>query len=215
MPGAIPDTGLPVGTVLTYNAQIDQSLWAALKSGIGSPAGLFQFLSSVLPGDWGLEVSHTDYGEATTVIFGSATPITIVVRMIGPQTYALPDDVRSIIDGAIDNALGGNYRTSSNVSDWTIPKSAGGSGQSVNTGAPAADTGLASQVLKGAGVDPGAISDAIGKAVGDATKNLGVGTGIVFLVLGLAVVAAVLIAVAPTAPGRAFAAIPARRAARR
>ena len=209
MPGAVPDTGLPVGTVLVYNAQVDQSLWSTLKSGIGTPAGLFQSLTSSLPADWGLEVSKTDYGAATTIIFGSGTPITITVRMIGPQTYAQPDDVRSIIDGAIGNALGGNYLTSSNISNWTIPQSAGGTGSAVDTGAPAADTGLLSEALGGSGVS--AIGDAISNGIAGATKNLGVGSGIVFLILGLAVVAAVLIAVAPTAPARAIAAARRRR----
>jgi hypothetical protein len=204
MPGIVPDTGLPVGTVLVYNAQIDQSLWSTLKSGIGTPAGLFQSLTSSLPGDWGLEVSSTDYGAASTIIFGGGTPITITVRMIGPQTYGQPDDVRSIIDGAIGNALGGNYLTSSNISNWTIPQSAGGTGSVVDTGAPAANTGLASEIIGGSGLS--AISEAVSNTLGSATKNLGVGTGLVFLILGLAVVAAVLIAVAPTAPARAIAA---------
>ena len=202
----VPATGLPVGTVLVYNGANDQSLWSALKTGIGTPDGLFRQITSTLWMKWDLQVSKTDYGSLATTIFGGPTPISITVQMVGPKTYAQPDDIRSIIDGEISDALGGQYLTSSNVSSWTIPPSAGGTGETMDTGAPAATTSAVGQVLAGAGIDPGAIAKGIGDGIKNATSGLGVGTGIVVLVIGLAIVAAALIAVAPTAPARALAA---------
>ncbi len=202
MPGAVPDTGLPVGTILTYNASIQSSVWSSFKTGLWTPESVFQQLTIAL-GSWGLGIVKSDSGGIQATVSGDV-PIVITLQMQGPQTYAQPNDVKSIVDGAIIAIMGGNYIDSSNISDWTIPKSAGGTGQTVDTGAPKNSTSLAGDALAAIGIDPAAIGDAI-------SKHLGVGTGIVFLVLGLAVVAAVLVAVAPTAPGRALAAIPARR----
>jgi hypothetical protein len=199
----IPDTGLPVGTVLVFNTQIDQSLWSVVRTGIGSPDGLIQVLTQALAA-WGLQVVKSDFGALTTAIFGGATPIAITVQMTGPQTYAQPDDIRSIIDGAITDALGGSYQTGSNVSSWTIPQSAGGSGQAVDTGAPAASTSAVGEVLIGAGIEPAAIADGAASALNKITSGLGAGTGIIVIVLGLAIVAAVFVAVAPTAAPRAY-----------
>jgi hypothetical protein len=202
----VPDTGFPIGTVLVYNAQIDQSLWSLVKTGIGSPDALFQKIGDTLWMKWDLQIVKSDYSSLATVVFGGATPIAITVQMMGPKTYGQADDIRGIIDGEISDALGGTYTTGSNISSWTIPKSAGGTGASVDTGAPAATTSPVSAVLAGVGVDPAAIGDSISNAVKNATSSLGVGSGILLLVLGLAVIAAILIAVAPTAPARAIAA---------
>jgi hypothetical protein len=202
----VPDTGFPIGTVLVYNAQIDQSLWSLVKTGIGSPDALFQKIGDTLWMKWDLQIVKSDYSSLATVVFGGATPIAITVQMMGPKTYGQADDIRGIIDGEISDALGGTYTTGSNISSWTIPKSAGGTGASVDTGAPAATTSPVSAVLAGVGVDPAAIGDSISNAVKNAVSGLGVGSGILLLVLGLAVIAAILIAVAPTAPARAIAA---------
>lgn len=206
MANQVPDTGFPIGTVLVYNAQIDQSLWSLVKTGIGSPDALFQKIGDTLWMKWDLQIVKSDYSSLATVVFGGATPIAITVQMMGPKTYGQADDIRGIIDGEISDALGGTYTTGSNISSWTIPKSAGGTGASVDTGAPAATTSPVSAVLAGVGVDPAAIGDSISNAVKNATSSLGVGSGILLLVLGLAVIAAILIAVAPTAPARAIAA---------
>jgi hypothetical protein len=202
--GQVPATGLPVGTVLVYNAHIDQSLWSYVRTGIGSPDALFQVIANTLWMKWDLTVVHTDYGELATVLTNAPTPIAITVNMTGPKTYGQPADVARIIDGEIADALGGSYLTDSNISTWTIPKSAGGSGAVIDTGNPAASTSAAGEVLAAAGIDPGAISDAISNAVKNATSGLGAGTGIIVIVLGLAIVAAVLVAVAPTSGARAF-----------
>lgn len=211
MAGQVPATGLPVGTVLVYNAHIDQSLWSVVRTGIGTPAGLFRTIGGTLWMKWDLTVVGSDYGEATTVLTGAPTPITITVNMAGPKTYGQPDDIRGIIDGEIIDALGGSYLTDSNISSWTIPKSAGGSGAVIDTGNPEATTSLTKEVLNSAGIDPAAIADAIGKAVKDATSGLGAGTGIIVIVLGLAIVAAVFVAVAPTSGARAYRAFRSRR----
>jgi hypothetical protein len=209
MPGAVPNTGLPVGTILTYNATIQSSVWASFKSGLWTPDSVFQNLGIAL-GGWGLGIVKSDYGGIQAT-FSSDVPIVLTLQMQGPQTYGQPNDVRSIVDGAIGDILGGSYINSSNISNWTIPQSAGGSGQAVDTGAPGNTTSLVGDALAATGIDPTAIGDAISNTVANATKNLGAGTGTIILILGLAVVAAALIAVAPTAPARAIAAARRRR----
>ncbi len=199
MAGQVPDTGLPVGTVLTWNGHVSQSLWSGIKTGIFTEADLFRAIKQPLLGKWGLEVVSTDYGELAAVATGAAEALKIVVQMDGPQTYAQPSDVSSIIAGEIGNALGGNYLVDSDISDWTIPRSAGGSGSSVETGAPAASTSAVGGVFE-------SIGSGIANTVKDATSGLGVGTGVIVVILGLAIIAAVLIAVSPTAPARAIAA---------
>ena len=199
MAGQIPDTGLPVGTLLTYNAQLDQSFLSLVRSGIGTADGLFQALTAPLSSKWGLQIVKTDKPFAVAPF--SPEPITITVQMVGPETYAQPDDVRSIIDGEIINALSSNPIVSSNISSWTIPQSAGGSGQSVDTGAPAADTSVIDDVKQAAS---GAV-DKIAAAAKTATSGLGLGTGIILIVLGTVAVFAIVVVVSPTAPARAAA----------
>jgi hypothetical protein len=212
--GQVPDTGLPIGTVLVYNAHLDQSFWSLLKTGIGSPDTLFQAIKNTLWMKWDLDLVKSDYSSISSLYFG-ATPITLTVQLAGPKTYAQPDDIRGIIDGEIIDALASNPITDSNISSWTIPKSAGGSGKTTDTGAPAVSTSPLTNVLATVGLDPGAISDLISNAISNAVKNatsgLGAGTGIIVIVLGLAIVAAVLIGVAPTSGARAYRAFQGRR----
>lgn len=193
MPGAVPDTGLPVGTILTYNASIQSSVWSSFKTGLWTPESVFQQLGVAL-GGWGLGIVSSDSAGISATISGDV-PIVLKLQMQGPQTYGQPNDVKSIVDGAIINIMGGNYIDDSNISDWTIPKSAGGTGETVDTGAPGNDTSVFGQL------GLGSISDALGKAVGDATKNLGVGSGLLIFFVILAGLAAVIVIVAPTSPG--------------
>ncbi|HLZ52068.1 MAG TPA: hypothetical protein VKP61_15080 [Candidatus Acidoferrum sp.] len=202
LPG-VPATGLPVGTTLVYNAHLDQSFLSWVKTGIGTPDELFQAIGDALSTKWGLTVVGSDY-SAVSSFYGGATPITLTVQMAGPETYAQPDDVRSIIDGEIQNALSSNPITDSNVSSFKLPPGTPGApAGSVDTGAPAADT---NPIGSGFSAAASAAGSAIGNAVGSVTSNLGVGSGIVIVVIGLAIIAAVLIGVAPTAPARALAA---------
>jgi hypothetical protein len=201
--GQIPDTGLPVGTILTYNATIETSFFGAIKTGIWSPESLFEQLGTAL-NLWGLQIAKSDYSFVSAAISGNV-PIVLTLQMLGPQTYAQPNDIRSIVDGAIGNILGGSYVTGSNISDWTIPQSAGGSGQTVNTGAPANQTSIVSDALSTVGIDPAAIGNGISNAVKNATSGLGLGTGIIVIVLGVVAVFAVVVVISPTAPGRAAA----------
>ncbi len=193
----VPDTGLPVGTLLVYNAQIDESLWTLVKTGIGTADGLFQALRQPLQDKWGLAIVSSNYNGWT---FG-AEPITLTLQMTGPETYAQPDDVRSIVDGEIINALGSNPITSSNISSWTIPASAGGTGQTVDTGAPAASVG--GGILGGVANTLGIDSSSIGNVIKNATSGFGLGTGIIVIVLGIVAIFAVVVVLEPTAPGRA------------
>jgi hypothetical protein len=202
----VPDTGLPVGTVLYYNAHLDQSFLSWLKTGIGTPDALFQQIGTTL-GFWGLRIVTSDYSAVSAWTASGPTPITLTVQMEGPQTYGQPDDVRSIIDGRIQDALASNPIVDSNISKFTLPPdTSGASSKTIDTGAPAASTSAVHGVFSAVGIDPGAIGTAISDAVKNATSGLGVGTGLIVLILGLAIVAAVLIGFSPTAPARAIAA---------
>lgn len=203
MAGQVPDTGFPVGTVLVYNAHLDQSFLSWVRTGIGTPDALFQAIGNTLWMKWDLQIVSSDYSSISSWV-GGATPITITVQMQGPKTYAQPDDIRGIIDGEIIDALLSNPITDSNISKWTIPKAAGGSGQAIDTGAPAVSTSPLGNVLSTVGIDPAAIADTAASTFNKLTSGLGAGTGIIVIVLGIAIVAAVFVAVAPTAGPRAL-----------
>ncbi|MHB8613956.1 MAG: hypothetical protein ACYDAL_16265 [Candidatus Dormibacteraceae bacterium] len=208
----VPSTGLPVGTVLVYNAHLDQSLLSWIRTGIGSADGLFKAIGDALNSKWNLTVVSSDYSTVSALAFGAPEPITITLQMMGPETYAQPDDVRSIVDGEIINALSSNPIVDSNISSFKLPPAAPGqSSTKVDTGAPSVDASPLGAGLAAVGIDPSAITNAVSDAVKKATSGLGLGSGIIILVLGLAIVAAVLVAVAPTAPARAIAAAHRRR----
>src|SRR5260370_38692252 len=118
-PAGVPITGLPVGTVLAYNATIQQS-WSCWGNDINSPGKLFQAIAQPLETEWGLRISRSDF-EQTLSLLPSPQAIKIDLQMIGPNTYAKPNDVTRIVDGEIIKALKGNFITASNVSSFTLP----------------------------------------------------------------------------------------------
>lgn len=193
----VPDTGLPVGTNLVYNATISTSLLAALKSGIWSPESLFSAIAPDLRSSWGLQITHSDYSSVEAAISGDV-PITLQLQMVGPNTYAQPDDVRSIVDGEIITATGGNYITSSNISSFTLP-----AGAAQQTGAPANTPGLFTGVLQELGLSGAAESaaNASGSALGFSLSSK-----VLLTIVAMFGILGFLIYASPTAPARAVAA---------
>lgn len=176
---SVPATGLPIGTLLTYNLTIDP---AAFQTSLSfSPfEDLIAAITSDLANTWDLVVTSSNVPSS---VFGQ--PIAqLVLQMRGPNTYGSPDDVRSIVDGEIIQQTGGkNYIVSSNISSFTLPPAMpGAASQTGQTGAAAVDT---SQINPTLGSTIAGITQPIADAVGNTVKTAASSSGITDLLKGV------------------------------
>jgi len=200
----VPASGLPIGTLVTYNATLSPSAgsWADFFS--TTPLeDLIASIKSNLATAWDLEISSQ---SVSGDIFGTPK-IQLVLRMVGPTTYGSPDDVRSIVDGEIiAQTSGKNYIASSNISSFTLPPAApGAAGSTTQTGDQPVDT---NQNPISAITDP--IVSAIGDTIKTAAKSSGltgalssIGDAALVLMLVVIVGITLLVAYKPASLGRA------------
>lgn len=166
----VPASGLPVGTTLVYNATIDPSAFSDSFS-LNPVNDLIAAIKSDLETTWDLSIDSSNI-QGGVVSFGNPQ-LQLTLRLLGPETYGLPTDIQSIVDGEIINQTGGkNYILSSNISSFTLPS---GTAQSTGAAAATPNQSIIGGVLNNT---VGAVAQSVGSAVGNLAGSSGLGSAL-------------------------------------
>lgn len=96
--GDATGAGVPSGTVLSWTGS-----WPDSKLQLKTPDAVQAKIQSVLAQKWGIVVDSQYHGQSDYFNFSGTQTMTLQVHTV--SDYGAPDDVRSIIDGEIYNAI--------------------------------------------------------------------------------------------------------------